>query len=677
MAILIAGLGGSAGFGEGLLDRNDDSSTGAIDISSIFENGLNFYGNVFTSLYVNNNGSVTFNAPRSSFTPSVITETSNNPEITPFFGDVDTRSTDPLTTSPGGNSQGTNLVYYDLDTVNDRVVVTWDDVGFYSYDNSKINAFQLILSDQGGGDFDIQFRYEAVNWTTGNASGGTDGLGGTVARAGWTAGTGDPTQYFELPQSGDQGGMLSLESVAGNTGIAGLWEFAVRSGAVRQSTIPTAPTTTGVIWGDPHIVTMDGMAYDFMAVGDYVALESTVDDFELQVRNFSVGTNVSAASGAAVKYGGHTVVVSAQAANALTIDGVATSLANDDSTTTGTTAVYRTDNTYTIVLAGNDGVINAGDDQIVVDIIANRVDLKVSLNDSRAGTVQGLLGNFNGNAADDFQGSTGTLPAPPGFNSLYGDFQTTWTVASADNLFNSSGVLSAANANADSPTAAVTLDDLSPAQLAAAQQAAQNAGLTPGTFFYDSAVLDYALTGDTSYLTSAETASAATVGATSDSGGGSTVTLSTGSNDGVYDVHRFYNTQTGAHFYTADDAEAQAVIDTLPQYSYEGNGFDSNETSATGSPIYRFYNTQTNVHFYTANESERDSIIENLPEFSYEGVAYYAATSPGGSLLNLHRFYNTATNTHFYTSSDAEQQEVAANEPQYNYEDVAYYVDVA
>ena len=81
----------------------------------------------------------------------------------------------------GGNSTGSNRVYYALDTVNHIFTVTWDDVGYYSAHTDKLDAFQLQLIDEGNGDFDIEFRYEAINWTTGDLSGGNNGLGGTVA----------------------------------------------------------------------------------------------------------------------------------------------------------------------------------------------------------------------------------------------------------------------------------------------------------------------------------------------------------------------------------------------------------------------------------------------------------------------------------------------------------------
>lgn len=236
MASLLNGFGGPAGFGSNELHRNDDDSSAAIDITPIFENGLNFFGYTTTELYLNTNGSVTFSAPRSQYTPDVITETSNNPEITPFYADVDTRMAagliGSLAPTPGGTSMGTNQIYWHFDIANDRIIFTWDDVGYYNEQTNLLNAFQLILQDQGNGNFDIEFRYEDINWTTGDASGGTDGLGGEIARGGFTAGTGDPTQYFELPQSGDQNGILNLERSLGNTGESGRWVFEVRDGVV-------------------------------------------------------------------------------------------------------------------------------------------------------------------------------------------------------------------------------------------------------------------------------------------------------------------------------------------------------------------------------------------------------------------------------------------------------------
>ena len=79
-------------------------------------------------------------------------------------------------------------------------------------------------------------------------------MGGTPARAGFTAGTGDPAAYFELPASGIQADILALDEVAGNTGLVGLWEFNVRGGDITITDIPDLPGfgTGGWIAGDPH-----------------------------------------------------------------------------------------------------------------------------------------------------------------------------------------------------------------------------------------------------------------------------------------------------------------------------------------------------------------------------------------------------------------------------------------
>jgi VCBS repeat-containing protein len=252
------GLGGTAGFGENILARNDDSSTAAINIDAVFNGGLNFFGHIFHSLYVNNNGNITFNAPSSTFTPDVINAGLNNPIIAPFWADVDTRGGPAHATPPGNsNSTGSNLVYYDLDTTNHVLTVTWDDVGFFSSHTNALNAFQLQLIGLGNGDFDIVFRYESINWTTGTSSGGdNNGLGGTPARAGYSAGDGNASHSAELPQSGNQNNMLNLESTNGNTNIAGVFVFQVQSG-----TVTTAPVANGTIQftdpdaGDTHTAT--------------------------------------------------------------------------------------------------------------------------------------------------------------------------------------------------------------------------------------------------------------------------------------------------------------------------------------------------------------------------------------------------------------------------------------
>lgn len=216
---LINSLGGSAGFGENVLDRNDDSSTELIDVTSVFESGLNFFGTAYNGFYINNNGNITFNNPSSTYTPFAITGSTDRPIVAPFFTDIDTRA-GAITASLGGNSTGSNLVYWDLDPAKDTVTITWDDVGQYASGTTP-NAFQMRLKDTGGGNFTIEFRYEDIQWNRGDA------------RAGYSAANG--SNFFELPQSGTSA-MLDLET-ASNIEQPGVFLFSVVNG------IPNQPPT--------------------------------------------------------------------------------------------------------------------------------------------------------------------------------------------------------------------------------------------------------------------------------------------------------------------------------------------------------------------------------------------------------------------------------------------------
>jgi YD repeat-containing protein len=216
---LINGLGGSAGFGENILARNDDSSTGFINVTSVFESGLNFFGKTYTGFYINNNGNITFDNPISTYTPFSLVGNTGIPIIAPFFTDIDTRAGN-VTPSSGGNSKGTNLVYWDLDPIDNTVTVTWDDVGQYSYGTTP-NAFQLRFRDLGSGNFFFEFRYEDIRWNYGNA------------RAGYSAANG--TNFFELPQSGTSAS-LDLD-ITSNSGQPGLFQFSVLNGAPNQPPI--------------------------------------------------------------------------------------------------------------------------------------------------------------------------------------------------------------------------------------------------------------------------------------------------------------------------------------------------------------------------------------------------------------------------------------------------------
>lgn len=234
---LIGDFGGPAGYGELAMDRNDDGSSSQLDLP--FE--INFFGNVYNQFFINNNGNITFNGTVSTYTPTPF-PISAQPMIAPFWGDVDTGC-------------GTCGEVYVGSPNADTVAVTWNNVGYYSERTNLTNNFQLLLRNQGSGNFDIEFRYDRLDWTTGEASDGVDGLGGTPAQAGFDAG--DGTNFFTLPGS-RTAAVLDLETTSNvSPATPGLWSFAIRSGAVPGST-PDNPLLP--------VVVDDSFNFDFNVV---------------------------------------------------------------------------------------------------------------------------------------------------------------------------------------------------------------------------------------------------------------------------------------------------------------------------------------------------------------------------------------------------------------------------
>jgi len=217
------------GFDAYSLAANDDLYTDLVDIGFI----INYYGTITSSLYVNNNGNVTFDAPMGTYTPFGLTGEIGTSIIAPFFADVDTRP------------EGSPLVTYGTGLVDGHLAfgVNWLNVGYYSYHMDKLCSFQLILidrSDRAPGDFDIEFNYEKIEWETGDASMGVNGFGGESARAGFSNGTGRPGTFMELEGSGVHGAFLDssetgLIYLSRDSSIPGRLIFAVESGLIRIS----------------------------------------------------------------------------------------------------------------------------------------------------------------------------------------------------------------------------------------------------------------------------------------------------------------------------------------------------------------------------------------------------------------------------------------------------------
>ena len=132
--------------------RNDDGFAGAVNLGF----NINLFGISYNSLFINNNGNVTFGAGLAAFNPVGPTDTSV-PIIAPYFGDVDTR---PL---------NSGVMHVRTDIAN-QIIVTWDNVGYYSEHEDLLNSFQLVLRGTDYvtpvGEGSIGFYYGNMAWET-------------------------------------------------------------------------------------------------------------------------------------------------------------------------------------------------------------------------------------------------------------------------------------------------------------------------------------------------------------------------------------------------------------------------------------------------------------------------------------------------------------------------------
>jgi len=155
--------------------RNDDGSSAAIPLPFNF----NLYGTIYTQVFINNNGNLTFTTDLSTFTPFAFPSTPLA-IVAPFFADVDTRNL------------ASGVVWYKF--TGNRLAVTWDSTGYFGSHADKLNTFQCIISDGldpflGLGN-NVCFSYGDMEWTTGDASGGVGGFFGAPATVGINEGNG-------------------------------------------------------------------------------------------------------------------------------------------------------------------------------------------------------------------------------------------------------------------------------------------------------------------------------------------------------------------------------------------------------------------------------------------------------------------------------------------------------
>ena len=277
-------------------------------------------------------------------------------------------------------------------------------------------------------------------------------------------------------------------------------------------------------WGDVHLYTFDGKPYDFQSIGEFILVKSLTDDFQVQTRQkaWYTGAQVSVNTAFAIRINGNTFVYDSELVvdKELTINGVTYNLASGGSTLFGNTRIERSGSQYTFTYAGLDGNFSTSDDNdvVIASDYGSYINVFVNPSDDRAGTLQGLLGNGDGDSSNDFSLRDGTdLGSNPSVATIHTTFADSWRLAPEESLF-LLGTKATIAPKLDVITdlfpkefvSLETLARLNPDAVAGAFATARQFGIAEGAFL-NGAVFDFLVTGDKSFLQGAKDAASLTL----------------------------------------------------------------------------------------------------------------------------------------------------------------------
>jgi Repeat of unknown function (DUF5648) len=136
-------------------------------------------------------------------------------------------------------------------------------------------------------------------------------------------------------------------------------------------------------------------------------------------------------------------------------------------------------------------------------------------------------------------------------------------------------------------------------------------------------------------------------------------------------VYRFAKYSSGAYFYTGSGVEAQTVINSYPDFRYEGPVF-GHDVSAQGLPVYRFANVTNGGYFFTGSAIERDATIKNYPNMRFEGSTFSSVVPTAAGAQPVYRLANLNNGAYLYTVSSTEK-DYAISLGMWRFEGVTFY----
>lgn len=311
----------------------------------------------------------------------------------------------------------------------------------------------------------------------------------------------------------------SSDPTAAFTSAASTYTHAVNS-TLTSAINTSASRNSGTGWGDVHMVTFEGLHYNFNAVGDYTLVQSTVagNAFDVQIRTAGWADMVSVTTEIAAQVGANTVD--------FTLDGTVKVNGVADASLAQVGAIESIDGGV-ITRTGSDSYEvdwATGESLGLTNVNGQYFNETATLSASDGpGSVKGLLGS-NTSQATDIALSDGTVLHNPSDDDLLGAFAQSWSLGGGGSLLDGGGHLPTPMSNLGNQT-------------------------TP-------------FNGKASVDLSGFAATATTIGFSEDqSGGFGTLTVTSGSHQTALILMGQY---AAADFHAANDGHGGTVIDYQP-----------------------------------------------------------------------------------------------------------------
>lgn len=366
----------------------------------------------------------------------------------------------------------------------------------------------------------------------------TQSAGGWAAPPATVTACDAPALYRQAVGAVEDGGVIRMQIRVSDEGDRACCPetTSLRSGFVLASVecpLPPEPEDAGDgggrSFGEPHLLTFDRHELSFQMAGEFVLTRSP-DGFEVQTRQERLpAQDVSANTAVAVRIGpNHRIAVYAQAPKGapigtsnVYIDGKPVDVT--EAGINAGTALIRARGSY-----GYDILLVSGY-RVFVDFFDwngfKYLDVEIRVPKSRRGALTGLLGNYDGNPANDLRSKDGRLiqansaayerfkgplnqfipgglPLEPliasYFNELYSTFGNSWRIAQSESLFDyGTGESTATFTQTGFPARILTLASVSPRAVDEAQRVCTAANVPSGTM--NGCVFDVAMTGNSGF----------------------------------------------------------------------------------------------------------------------------------------------------------------------------------